>query len=313
MSELDQPATIGIDDFDRAAIDGIQRHKTRLGAARRLSPFITEMEAGYPVHAELTDQARDELAQFERDGVRLGERLEVENQTLFDAKPYVFWRDLPDFTPQPPQLKHLFGPEPNSPGSPHAYRLNWSHLDGSVWAGIGVWPDAAHGTFSASHYAPSGNATLSAFAGIGVRLKPHLDWCHLAVRPFVQWTGTDILNHRDAMPSLNEKRRARGSGAIGIFIQSWDLSGGSYHLDADHYVDMWDRSELNPSGLRDYAGTADTDSLAVTILASNRRRYSIFVYCWAYVESQAGFAVMTRASSMISCHMPFMFVEEIEL
>jgi hypothetical protein len=312
MAELGGQATYDEDEFDRLALDAIQQKKTTLGPARRLAPFLAELEARFPARAELTDDARLELEQFDRDSVLLGEHLALEVETQFAMLGGTVWVDRPWFVVQPPELKHFYGPDPQSTGNPNAYRLNWSHIDGFPGTGIDARPNAQNGTFSASHYA-TGNSTLSALAGIGMRMSPNLDWCHLAVRPFVQWTGSDILNHHDAMPDLEEKRRGRASGAIGILIQSWDLNGGSFHEDADHYIDMWDRIETNPSGGRDYDGTADTNSLAVTILASGSRRYSIWVYCWAYVESQTGFAVATRSSAMIACHMPYLYVEEIKI
>jgi hypothetical protein len=312
MADADRRASDGTDEFDETAIAAIHAKKTTPGPARRLAPFLAELEAGYPAHFEVTDDARRELAQFDRDSLRLGERLAVEMETLFTVRGGPIWIDTPPFVLRPPELKHVFGPDPQNTGNPNAYRLNWGHVDGFPGTGIDARPNAREGTFSASHYA-TGNSTLSAFAGIGVRLTPNLDWCHLAVRPFVQWSGSDILNHHDAMPDQGEQRRGRASGAIGILIQSWDLAGGSFHEDADHSVDMWDRIEFNPSGGRDYEGTADTNSLAVQILASGNRRYSIWVYCWAYVESQTGFAVATRSSAMIACHMPYLFVEEIKI
>ena len=312
MAQADQRETVGTDKFDQYAIEAIQAKKTTPGPARRLAPFLAELEAGYPPQFEVTDDARRELAQFERDSVALGGRLSVEMETLFTKRGGAIWVDKPPFVLQPPELKHFFGPDPRGTGDPTAYLLNWGQVDGSSGAGIAARPNAREGTFSASHYA-TGTNTFSAFAGIGVWLTPSLDWCHLHVRPYVQWSGSDILNHHNAMPSLSEQRRGRASGAIGILIQSWDLAGGSFQEHANHPIDMWDRIEINPSGGRDYEGTADTNSLAVEVLASGNRRYAIWVYCWAYVESQTGLAVATRSSSMISCHMPYLFVEEIKI
>jgi hypothetical protein len=312
MAQADEQEIVGTDEFDRDAIEAIRAKKTTLGPARRLAPFLAEMEAGYSTHVELTDDARRELARFERDNAIFADRVSVEMETLFAQPGGAIWLEKPPFVLQPPELKHFFGPDPNGTGDPTAYRLNWGYVDGFPGAGIDARPNAREGTFSASHYA-TGNSVFSAFAGIGVRLTPSLEWCHLSVRPFVQWSGSDILNHHNAMPELGEQRRGRASGAIGILIQSWDLAGGSFHEDADHFIDMWDRIEVNPSGGRDYDGSADTDSLAVQILASGNRRYAIWVYCWAYVESQTGFAVATRSSAMIRCHMPYLFVEEIKI
>jgi hypothetical protein len=313
MSEQNQLASVEIDDFDRTAIAAIQERKTEPGIARRLAPFVAELEARYPAPGELSDQARAELAQFERDGVRLGERLTVELETMTDSPASGIWVDPPPFVLEPPPLKRFFMPSVGNPGASHTYRLSWTHVEGYAGAvGTGAHADPARGMFWASQYA-TGSSVLSAFAGVGVRLSPQLDWCHLSVRPLVQWEGSDILQHRDAMPELNERRRARASGAIGVTVESWARSGGSHHVDVDHFVDVWDRIEVDPSGGRDYNGTLSSNTLGVTILASRQRRYAIWVYCWAYVESESGFAVATRASATIGCKMPLMVVEEIEI
>lgn len=312
MLESERDSAAGDVEFADAAVEAIAAQKTAPGPARRLAPLLAELEAAHPVRTELSDEARRGLAQFERDNVTVAEHLSVEMETLFDRRGGAVWTDRPPFILQPPELKHIFGPDPQGTGAPTAYTLNWGHIDPPAFTGSGARPNAREGTFSASHYA-TGNSTRSAFAGIGVKLTPNLEWCHLKVRPFVQWSGTDILNHHNAMPELGERRQGRASGAIGILIQSWAVGGGSFHSDADHWVDMWDRSEQNPSGTRDYDGTADANALEVQILASGARQYAIWVYCWAYVESQTGFAVATRSSSMIGCHMPYLFVEEVKI
>ena len=66
---LDHDEQTQYDDFDLTAIDAIDDKRTRPGPARRLAPLLAEMEADYPTHGELTDDARHELVQFDRDGV----------------------------------------------------------------------------------------------------------------------------------------------------------------------------------------------------------------------------------------------------
>lgn len=311
MTQIQERRSEDDAEFEKQAAAAIQEHRTAVGPGRRLTPLLAELTAAYPPHAELTDQARLELAQFDRDDIVLRDHVAAEVETLFALKGGALWLEPPPFIVQPPELKHFYGPDPAGTG-PNRYTLNWGHVDPFAGTGSGARPNAADGTFSASHYA-TGNSALSAFAGIGVRMTPNLDWCHLRIRPLVQWTGADILNHHNAMPELNERRRGRASCAIGILVQSWAVGGGAFHQDADHWVDMWDRNEVNPTGARDYDGTVDANALQVEILASGNRRYAIWVYCWAYVESQTGFAVATRSSAMIRCHMPYLFVEEVRI
>jgi hypothetical protein len=221
----------------------------------------------------------------------------------------LFVRD--PFVLDPSLLRHVYVPDP-ARTLPNRYTLEWAHVDGFPGTGIDARPDAAQGTFSASEYA-TGNNTFSAFAGVGVKLRPTQTWCHLNIRPFVQWIGGDMLGYHDAMPDLGEQRRARASGAVGILVQSWDQAGDDFRTDADHSIDLWDRIETNPSGLRDYEGVVDVNALAVGILASIQRRYAISVYCWAYVESQTGLAVATRASAWLRGYMPYLFAEEVPI
>ena len=212
---------------------------------------------------------------------------------------------------EPPELKHFYGPDPEGTGNPNAYRLNWGHVD--PFAGRAAAPsrrqerDLRGVALRNRKLEPVGVRRHRREDDPQPRLVPSLD-------PPVG--AVDRVRHPEPPRRDARSRRtatARASGAIGILVESWDLAGGSFNEDADHSVDMWDRIENNPSGGRDYDGTADANALAVEILASGNRRYAIWVYCWAYVESQTGFAVATRASAMISCRMPYLFVEEKKL
>jgi hypothetical protein len=95
---------------------------------------------------------------------------------------------------------------------------------------------------------------------------------------------------------------------LGIFIQSWDLSGGGFSSEPPKWVTMWNRSELNPMGSRNYQGNAFAGDYTLNASATSSRQYAIWAACRATAIAESGFAVATRASASVSCKMPFLFV-----
>ena len=133
----------------------------------------------------------------------------------------------------------------------------------------------------------------------------------LSVRPYVNWSGNDLLQHRVFDPQLGEQRWAVGLGQVGIIVQSRLLAGGDFRTDAIHWQDVWHRAELNPQGASDHDGTIGSAmGLALEVPATSERRYSVWVTCNVMVFADPGFAVATRASAAISCAVPFLVVEE---
>ena len=111
--------------------------------------------------------------------------------------------------------------------------------------------------------------------------------------------------------TFNEQRWAVAQVQLGIFIQSWDLSGGSFNSEPPTWVLAWNRSELNPSGSRNYQDNAFAGDYIQYAPATSSRQYAIWAVCRVTAIAQAGFAVDTRASASVSCKMPFLLVGQI--
>jgi hypothetical protein len=294
------------DDSDQRAIAAIRERFGAPGPVARLGELIAEQEAAVlPPPSELSPAARRLRANFEREGTVLTKRIAAELKVIATQSPPVFDRALP----APRDLLHVFGADVAGTGAPFFYRLAWTFIEGTSGTSIDARADVRTGKFLASHYSTSG--ALSAYAAIGVRFTPQID-CLLSVRPYVNWSGWDILQHRVFDSQLNEQRWASAAGALGIYVESAEPNGALRNEDANHWIDLWNRSELNPSGTRGYGGSeSSATGLQAQFLASKQRRYSIWVCCRAFVSADPGFAVSTRANAALSCELPYLVVEEI--
>ena len=296
-----------VDRADARAIAAIRRELATPGPAARIGKLLTDQAAAArPDRRELNPAARRQKAAFDREGKMLATRISAEMKVMDDKWGPVFDQTIP---PQR-DLLHVYGADVAGTGGPFLYRLSWVHIDGFSGAGIGGSADPKTGKFWASHYTIG--TQQNAYAGIGVRLTPSLQWCRLSVRPYVNWSGFDILRHKVYDPQLNEHRWALAGAELGIIVQSWNPAGGAYNVDARHWVNLWKSAEQNPDRWRDYADTASSSTgLQVDVLATKMRQYAIWVCCRAWVIADSGFAVATRSSSSVSCHLPFLVVEEV--
>jgi len=255
--------------------------------------------------------ARHDL--FARESRELGSLLVEQSARLLDRfAHHASYFDQPGI-PAHRDLLHVFGPDVSGGHDPAHFRESWGSVDGGPRVGADARPDPKTGVFSASQY-ETGTNQGSAFAGIGVRFTPRLHLCTLSVRPLVQWSGYDILAHRQYDPDLEAHARAASSAAIGVHVQSRPVSGGPIHDDAGRWVNMWDRSELDPGTNRDFDGTEDSRTLGLDgVFATDERESFVWVSCQAFALSQSVFNLDTRASSSISCRLPYLIIEEIPL
>jgi hypothetical protein len=308
-----KPGQLNEQAFDELAVKAIESRFKTPGPAIELGRILDEQEAAiWSPGLKLKAKALRSKRSFDRDTEMLGDHISKATATLNNK-----WGPAP-FRPLGPSPSfrdrlHVFVPDPQQTGRASAYRLSWGHIDGGVQgAGIGARTDPTHGTFWASHYG-YGGSQLNAYAGIGVRLSPSQPWSRLSIRPFVNWSGYDVLSHRLYDPQLTVTGWGTAHGQIGIHVQSWDHSGGAFNNDASRWVTAWNRSEINPSGTRDYNGTEDARTLQLEVLVSNQRRYAIWVSCRAFIGTQARFGLDIRAAASVSCQLPFLFVEEMDL
>jgi hypothetical protein len=218
------------------------------------------------------------------------------------------WTTLPDFHFPPRELLHVFGPDVTGSRGADFYAFEWTAID--PFAGTGSFASANRrtGLIGAGHYSTSG--WLRSHAGVGVSIVPKTGIGILSIRPYVNWSGNDLLQHRVFDPQLNEHRWAVAIGKVGIIVQSTLVAGGDFRTDWVQWEEVWHRAELNPQGASDYDGTVSAATLTVEVPATAARRYTVWVACSASVFADPGFAVATRGSVAINCAVPFLVVEE---
>jgi hypothetical protein len=196
-----------------------------------------------------------------------------------------------------------------SPNGPVPYTLSWTQIGGFIATGDYANADIHSGVFSASRYTTG--PQLDAFAGLGAWITPQFQSCRLSVRPYVVWSGYDTLQTKLYDPNTHEKQWAIAQVQLGIFIQSWDLAGGTPHSELPKWVTLWNRSELNPNGSKNYQATTFAGDFTMDAVATSSRQYAIWAVCRATAIAASGFAVATRASASVSCKMPFLLVGQI--
>jgi hypothetical protein len=296
-----------VDPDDASAVEALAARVVGDGPRQRLRELVEADEAAQRGDRSLLSaEAQRRAARFTRDSVTFARKVQSEVLEWNDR-----WAPVADMAlPTARDLLHVFGPNPEGSTSQWKYRLQWAEIDGGPGTGIDARVDLGKGTFVASHFSTSGER--NSYAGLGVRFTPLLASCRLSIRPHVQWSGFDILQHRVFDPQLNEQRWARAVARIGLVVQSTKLDGSDPLTEVELWPEAWSRAEINPSGMRDYSGvTGSATGLAAEVTAVSTRRYSVWLCCMATVVADPGFAVSTRASCSISCSSPFLVVEEI--
>lgn len=283
-------AVYGLDD---ETIYAKQDERVRNSRSKRFDELLRSQEATRRRdRAGLSDEARRSVAEFQREVEELNRLVAAENLVPPRAPSFDYTLLIDD------EHKHVFGP---------------GNLT-KAWAWLGdghADADFENGTFSADNYT-IGPARFSV-AQVGVMFQPTVDMCKLSVRPYVRYSGLDILKHAVHDPSIPEQRRAWALGSVGVKIESWGPDGGNYYIDGETWVDIWNHSEVNPSSSRDYDGAVTvSDGLILEPLAINSRQYAIWITCRVGVSADPGFAVSTYATSDIGCQLVYFVAEEIE-
>ena len=297
-----------VGEFQEQAVRGMNAEFAVAQPVASLAKLVTEQEAtAYPGNRKLSAEGLLRQASFELDRVILGDHIASASEALNH-------RWLPTHDSPRAGLAdslHIFGADKDGTGdASRFYTLAWTLIEGGTGgAGIGASANVRNGLFSASHFTHGSNQ-FSAYAGLGVSIVPTLNLSTLSVRPLVNWTGFDILSSRIFDPQLNPRAWGVASGQIGLIVQSWDLAGNAFRTDQTKWTTLWNRSEINPSGSRNYSGSVDASDLALSVLVTSQRRYAVWVACRALVITQAVFDLDISSSASVSCELPLLFVEE---
>ncbi len=294
-----------VGEFREQAVRGMNEEFTATRSMTSLAKLVREQEAAaHQTHRKLSAEGLARQADFARDHVILGDHIASASAALRSR-----WSHVHEAAPAESATLHVFGPDTGAPGAPSPYTLPWTMIEGGTGgAGIEASANVHDGTFSASQYTIGGQ--LNAYAGLGVFYVPTLNLSTLVINPFVNWNGYDILTTRVYDPQLNPQAWGVASAQIGLILQSWDLAGNGFRTDTTLWTDLWNRSEINPSGTRNYGGSVGLGTVTLRWLVTNQRQYAIWVACRALVISQSVFDLEILASASVSCQLPVLFVDE---
>jgi hypothetical protein len=207
--------------------------------------------------------------------------------------------------PTAQDLFHVYGPDrDNTKDWRKYYRYAWKDKGPN---GILYSTDVQiiqEGKLFCNAYAYSAQGSF-ALAGAGMFFLPEYGNARISIRPYVQWLTTASFTGTQAAP-------ASVAAFVGIFVESWKLSGGGYLQEIDHFIPVWSmNSQSFTTGVT--AGGAATvgDGLATEITAATNRKYAIYVY--AYLEASAAPTDRNElrfCTIDIDATVPFVVVEE---
>ena len=181
--------------------------------------------------------------------------------------------DIP-VVPTSRDLFHVYGPDRDNTGDwTRYYKYAWKQKE----AGAIIYSTDAQiireGKLACNSYAYSGQSSY-VIVGAGLLYRPMFGDAMVNIRPFVQWLTSASFTGTELTP-------ASAIANLGIYVESWQLSGGGHFVDRDLWIPIW--SQNTQSYMRNVtAGGAATvsDGLATDILAVAQRKYAIFVYTW---------------------------------
>jgi hypothetical protein len=297
-------------EFAERAVRGMNAEFKQAPPIAGLARLLTEQEtAAYRGDRKLGAKALRRQASFEHDRVVLAEHVASCSKALRS-------RWLPVHERPPAALAesrlglNVFGPDTGEPGGPTPYSLTWTQIDGGTGGvDIGATANVHDGTFSASHSTHGWNQ-FSAYAGLGGSYIPALKVSKLTISPWLNWHGFDVLSTRVFDPGPDPHSWGTAGAQVGLYLQSWDLAGNDFRTDTSKWAILWNRVEMNPSGMLTYDGSVGASDLQLTWLVNNQRQYAIWVVCRALVITQAIFDLDISSTASVSCQLPFFFVEE---
>jgi hypothetical protein len=253
-------------------------------------------------HASRPGQRLAELARGQ-EAARLADQVKVELE-LLDGRWLTFHPPAEVIAAE----SHVFGPDIDGTGEPQYYKHDFTFLD----SGLGH-ASANHqtGKFFVGETTEPNGVPRTSVAQVGMEVKPRLEHCRLSIRPCVYWSGFDSLASSAIAPGDFELRVATALGSTGIAVESWDEADGGQFVEPVRWSDVWVRTEPNPWGGREYEGVAVPGTgLQAETIALGSRRYLIWVLCRVHVAAASGPVLSTSASAGISCHAPFVVIEE---
>jgi hypothetical protein len=206
----------------------------------------------------------------------------------------------------PRDLLHVYGPDrDNTKDWTRYFRYAWTDKGPNAIIYVSNDDIIQRGKLGCNSYAYSGQSSY-ALVGAGMFFRPQYGDAKLSIRPLVQWmtnasfTGTDPV-------------AASASASLGIYVESWDQSGGGHYVDRDLWIPVWSQNTNSyMSNATDGGSAGPSDGLAVDMLGVAHRKYAIFVYAW--LETTVGAQQQTNELRFVTIDIdatvPYVVVEE---
>jgi hypothetical protein len=238
-----------------------------------------KVPGGQPIHEHI----RERMDAFKKDvgDVRLhhhhgGVFHKFDSATLLTVGHHHLFEPV---IPQPRDLFHVYGPDGgNTKDWKRYYRFAWKDKGPHAIIYSSDADIIQHGKLACYSYSYSGQSS-HALAGAGLFFMPGFGDAKIIIRPYVQWLTSASFTGTDPAP-------ASAVAMLGIYVESWAQSGGSYNLDRDHFIPVWSQNTTGYMVQTPGAGSASVgDGLSTEVLAVGHRKYAIYVY--AYLETSA--------------------------
>jgi len=181
--------------------------------------------------------------------------------------------------PAPRELLHVYGPDrDNLQDWKRYYRYAWKQKGPN---GIIYSTDTQiirEGKLGCNSYAYSGQGSY-AIVGAGMFFRPLFGDAKVSIRPYVQWLTSASFTGTESTP-------ASATASLGIYVESWQLSGGGHFVDRDFWIPVWSQNTQSYMKNATAGGAATVgDGFTTDILAVAQRKYAIYVY--VYLETSA--------------------------
>jgi hypothetical protein len=176
-------------------------------------------------------------------------------------------------------LFHVYGPDRDNKGDWKSYyRYAWKEEGPNAIIYSTDSQIIREGKLGCNSYAYSGQGSY-AIVGAGMLFRPLFGDAMVNIRPYAQWLTSASFTGTESTP-------ASAIANIGIYVESWQVTGGGHYVDRDLWMPVWSQNTKNYI-LHATAGGAATvsDGLATDILCVTQRKYAVFVY--VYLETSA--------------------------
>ena len=197
-----------------------------------------------------------------------GSMLTVAHHRLFDP-----------VVPTARDLFHVYGPDrDNKRDWKSYYRYAWKEKGPHAIIYSTDSQIIREGKLGCNSYAYSGQGSY-AIVGAGMLFRPLFGDAMVSIRPYAQWLTS-------ASFTGSERTTASAIANIGIYVESWQATGGGHYVDRDLWMPVWSQNTKSymVRATADGAATV-SDGLAADILCVSQRKYAIFVY--VYIETSA--------------------------